>query len=192
MKLSIEQKRIIRTLKFQFLEDILQYKNINHKNAESLNIDYKDIPTRDNYQRKQDKQAILGYLFAYIILMIVMANVLSGYIYSAVVFSSTIGFVWRVSSYKIIYIPVGDNDIVVLNNSDENTILNEIEKRRRNALLKHYGTIDYQSSPKTEIQKCDCLLQEGLIDQSSYEKRINNIKAYYYSDEQLLTSNIAW
>ena len=77
---------------------------------------------------------------------------------------------------EVVYLPSDAGEISLLRNGRYDTLMEEINKRRKKQLLEWYGDIDFGNDPEEEIRKFHWLHSEHLISEDQLRRTIAIIR----------------
>ena len=77
---------------------------------------------------------------------------------------------------EVIYLPSDAGEISLLRDGRYDTLMEEINKRRKKQLLEWYGDIDFGNDPEEEIRKFHWLHSEHLISEDQLRRTIAIIR----------------
>lgn len=182
---QFKQKRGWLRTSLDFGEEELTYTFDNSRTRVGSSIPYHEIPGRTNYREVRMwwlRYVLVFYLTFCVVTIIYYSSINSMEALSTIVYVATLGFlmVWLLAllrrqggmtSFRL------DTAIIVLHDGQQQAILDEIMKRRLDAMRKKLAHVDFNRPYYEEAARFGRLKEEGVITEQEYRNARQKIAA---------------
>lgn len=177
--MDITQRRITTTTTFRFDAETLTHSRTDLQGAHSTELPYGSIGMDPHTNVERNDILFCGGL---LLLLWGLSQALHGLLHDDVLalvflFPGLAGLIlYRLTSITVTYLDSDDGEIAVLHDGQQDRVIEEIARRRKNQLLDWYGTINFANDPDDEIRKFHWLHSQQLISDDRLERIIEAIR----------------
>jgi len=176
--MQVTQRMILNRAVFNFKKDKLYYTIKDSGGSRTFSIDYGQIQDSD-FNEIEEKNHIfvnLGAVMMFLGLYHYHETQMIGSLIAYGVFFIIMVLVHTFLVTRYTTISTEKGDIYVIQNKEHDSILREIDGRRKLQWKEWYGTINYNADPSEEIAKFEWIFNKGVI--SAQEFEIAKIEIY--------------
>ena len=191
--MKIEQHALLKSIitEFQFNDETMGYAQESPTSARGVAYDiaYEDIPQETKTIKVPNRRFLQLVRYGrYAFIALAVGVLLSKYghdqnvdallvLPAAMLIAASLSA--RNQRIIMIEIPTKKGKVQIIKDGQEETILKEIETRRKNRILDLYGEIDFSKAPHVEIGKFEWLKDNRYITAEDAEEAIQKIKDYH-------------
>ena len=183
--MEITQRKVSVKVSFDFKDEHFLYTIKNKGDTSQSKIHYSAVPFDEKYESEERNQWYrnAGILWFCLGSYLTYLNFSEGkQIISLWLFVGTAClFAFYFSVKKFTRIPVGDGSIFIIKGKNHDEIIDKIESKRKEVILKEHESINMENTPENEVEKFIWLKDKGLISEEEAKKKIELIKYTTYS-----------
>lgn len=178
--MKITQKKVSLKVEFDFHDEHFLYTINSNGNTSQSKIRYTSVPFDEKYDSEERNQWYrnAGILWLGLGIFGTCMNFSDGR--HQISFWAFIGaaclLAFKFSTKKFTRIPIGDGSIFIVRGTHHDEIIDKIESKRKELILRDHESINLENDPNTEINKFIWLKEIGLLSEEEARKKIDLIK----------------
>jgi hypothetical protein len=172
-ELTLQQKAYRTRISYRFFDGHVEYTIVDSRGDKaSFNAKYEDIPAKFDYRTFEPRRPVISIqiftlmALALVVILVYPKESLQMFAFMAIYGSIIVGFsaLVRRKWFRKIYtsVPTRNGKLLVLRDAAHDSILQQLEERRRKALRK-FAMIDALNAPMAELRRLKWLKEEGAI-----------------------------
>jgi hypothetical protein len=185
---------------FDFGDEELTYTVDNAKQKQGASVAYRNIPTMMSYSKAKSWQTMYVYVFFVVFCALIWAYsritgetrlvaVLPVPAIACLIYTSCVFFQKR-AGISTIYMAQPNPSILIIEDKNCRTILEEIHKRRKEQLRKKFAEVDFDKPYYEEAQKFRNLREQEIITEQEYQYARQKIAAMKEKSAPVLPGEI--
>jgi len=185
--MELKQKRFSNNHSFTFNEDTLNFAFKDKSGSDDFDLQYADFPEKSSISIEQNEWLRnVGFLWC-----LLGAYRMGTAVYNDLSLSGTgfwfflgiICLIWFACTkvkYSVFKTEAGN--VFVINDSNHDKIISEINKRKKAQLLKWYGDINIENELESEVNKFKWLADQNVITKNEAEEKIAQVEFAFKSE----------
>lgn len=177
------QKKNGWNLNFEFKENELVYSLVTSTEKSKTKISYLEI-TGDSWEhiRRNEWYRNVGLLWLVIgiymnVVMYLDIKSLAPSIW--LILGVVMLVIYKVREINFLVLGAGSNNILIIKDSSCEEIYNLLLEKRKDSVLKTYGSINFDNPLDVEVGKFKVLLDQEFIDKKKYEEVVKELNDYH-------------